>query len=682
MRFSFWKKSIYTFLVALAGLPVLVFARTGNDPKILQPAYEQAGVYKAWDYATGSSDVVVAVIDNGFDTFHPDLFQNVWKNTKEVANNGIDDDRNGYVDDVWGWSFLAQDKNGDGGIDAKEREGDNNPQPDVSHLGAEERKDALFNHGTFVAGIIGSIGNNGRDGAGLNWRVKLMNIRVLGNNGYGELSPLGKAIRYAVDNGAHVINISMVGDKDDATAAAIRYAYEKGVVVVAAMGNYGGNLNNNLMYPACADADSTTTMVLGVSAVGADRRLAYFSNTGSKCVDITAPGVDIGSTVRYSPVDGFNETYVRGWQGTSFAAPFVAGTAALIKSIRPEWKAPQIYQAILSTTHHTPSDDEIAYAQAYGKGLLQVHRAVAYAMGLNIPPTMFQTSTPDVVNTTTLFAVLPTHQKTFSVVSPTGELRDGYADKSEMGGWYERPEAKNIESLSAVGVGQDQKIVTARIKNKNERLITVYNSKWQEETSWIVPVKGPVFVSAFERPIGLSIAVSPLTANTHVYWLYNAAGELMESVAQKTVHDGVRVLGDKDGVYAIVANKNTVELFVYKEGGLPSAQFKLPAYTKLPSAALGDLIGDGKSEIVLGEANEVSLYTLDGLVIRSFSPFGDGRPGVHVALFDADRNGSTDIVTIPINTSNVVRAWTARAKPVGEWAMPSTITSLFLLPRK
>ena len=97
--------------------PVGLLAKTSNDPYVTQWAYEDIGVYSGWDITTGSHDVVVAIIDNGFDTFHPDLIDNAWKNTKEISDNRIDDDGNGYVDDVWGWNFMANDTDGNGVYD-------------------------------------------------------------------------------------------------------------------------------------------------------------------------------------------------------------------------------------------------------------------------------------------------------------------------------------------------------------------------------------------------------------------------------------------------------------------------------------------------------------------------------------------------------------------------------------
>lgn len=380
----FDKKIIIWFLVFIFNikLPGLAMAKISNDPQSEQWGYEDTGVYRAWDVTTGSRKVVVAVIDNGFDRFHPDLRRNVWKNVDEIPNNRKDDDKNGYIDDVWGWNFVPEDINNNGKIDHSEKKGNNNPTPDVINLSDADIERGVFHHGTVVAGIIGARGNNKQDGAGLNWRVRLMNIKILGNSGSGAVAPLAQAIRYAVNNGADVINVSMVGDESADLKTAINYAYRKGVVIVAAAGNNFSDLNLGPGYPICIDATSSKMLVLGVSAIGKDHRLARFSNVGSDCIDITAPGVGINSTARYSPPDGLLETYRRDWQGTSFAAPFVSGAAALIKSIQPTWRSKEIYQAILKSVHRTPPDDPEAYAELYGWGLLQVDKAVEYAAQL------------------------------------------------------------------------------------------------------------------------------------------------------------------------------------------------------------------------------------------------------------------------------------------------------------
>ncbi len=339
-----------------------------NDPEAKQWAYEHVGLYKAWDYAIGSRDVVVAVVDNGVDFLHPDLMDNAWKNEDEISGNGIDDDNNGFIDDVWGWNFV---------------DNNNDPRPNVEALSESEMEEDVFSHGTVVAGLISAVGNNGLDGTGISWYARIMSVKILDNSGEGDIVPLSPAIRYAVDNGADVINISAVGyengDKDDIKQA-VEYAYEKGVVVVAAAGNNNTFLNASPLYPICADLGTGGQMVLGVSAVTPEHRVTRFSNTGSDCIDITAPGINVSSTVRFSPTNGLTKRYKDGWSGTSFAAPLVSGAAALIKSIQPSWGAKEIYFSILSTVHHTPGQDEAVYADLFGKGLLQIDKAVKYAV--------------------------------------------------------------------------------------------------------------------------------------------------------------------------------------------------------------------------------------------------------------------------------------------------------------
>ncbi len=678
---------IFILTVLGIALPQVSWALLSNDPRVYQFGYEQAGVYRAWDFAVGSPEVVVAVIDNGFDTFHPDLVGNVWKNVKENPGNQVDDDENGYIDDVWGWNFLDDN---------------NNPQPNVSNLGAAEKKDELYNHGTFVAGIIGAVGNNGRDGAGVAWNVKLMNLKVLGNDGFGNFLPVADAIRYAVDNGADVINISMAGDRASQVDEAIDYAYANGVVVVAAMGNYNGNASVQPRYPACSDANEIEPHVLGVSAVGQDRRLAYFSNTGTKCVDITAPGVSINSLIRFAPESALNETYKDNWQGTSFAAPFVSGAAALVKSAKPEWSAKEIYQAILTTTHHTPSQDEEAYANLYGKGLLQVHRAVAYAQGRELPLTMFQTSTDvnipitiPVTPTTTVpvtkpvldtTPVKPVHVKTFVAVGAVGQMRDAYNDSFELGGQYERPEAKNIESAAAHGTGADQIIATVKVGAKNVRVVSIYNNKWQLQKTWNSTLSVPVQVAIGKDKTGnITVALAPTVPHKTTFIVYNDSGVVFEEVSnQYTAHKGASIAMVGGKVYVVYDLENKVVVNIFEEvvpGELPSMTFEVSDLGKHPSIAVNKETGDVVLGASPGMSDVVSIYNGEGELLRSFSPFGDGRKnGVSVIVVDADANGTQDLLTYSANTAGPIRAWTARAKNAGEWSAPFT-GSFFLLPR-
>lgn len=358
---------LFILLALLLAFPV--WAKIPNDPEVKQWAYEDTKVFDAWNYFTGSKAVTAAILDNGFDTFHPDLYDNAWRNEDEIPNNQADDDNNGYIDDVWGWNFV---------------DNNNDPRPEVDKMNELEKADGVFNHATLIAGLIGAVGDNNLGMAGINWRVKLMNLKVINASGEGDFQFLPIAIRYAVDNGANVINISLVGTDTPEThkqvKEAIKYAYEKGAAVFAAAGNSMESLADYSHYPICADADEKEQWIFGVSAITESHHLAIFSNTGGGCIDITAPGVDVTSTVRFSPTNGLTKMISGGWRGTSFATPLVSGVAALLKGIHPEWQAKEIYQALATTTHHTPGQDEVVYAKLFGAGLLQADKAVEYAL--------------------------------------------------------------------------------------------------------------------------------------------------------------------------------------------------------------------------------------------------------------------------------------------------------------
>ncbi len=330
------KKSIALALAVVLLLPSLVFAQTPSDdfyPK-QKEFWDVVGMEKAWDFATGSPHVVVAVIDTGADILHRDLENNVWINPYEIADNGVDDDSNGYVDDVNGWNFI---------------EDNNNVRPSVFENADDPE---AVRHGTVIAGLIGEQGNNDKDGTGVNWQVKIMPLRAIGSDGSGVMEDVAKAVDYAVSNGAMVISLSMVSyENSEILRMSLRAAYEKGVVIVAAAGNDRERVDiNNPVYPICLDQGDKENWIIGVGSIKpAVQKLSWFSNYGD-CVDLFAPGDDIFSIERYAPQFGYNEEFGGPWKGTSFATPIVAGGAALLKSIHPEWKADKIIETLLATT--------------------------------------------------------------------------------------------------------------------------------------------------------------------------------------------------------------------------------------------------------------------------------------------------------------------------------------------
>ena len=256
---------------------------------------------EAWDVTTGSSEVIVGVIDTGVDYSHPDLAANIWLNEGEncagCRNDGVDNDGNGYVDDWRGWDFLNDD---------------NNPFDDNGH-------------GTHVAGTIGAAGDNGTGVTGVNWNVRIIPLKFLSANGSGDASDAVRALLYATAMGATVTNNSYGGDGySQAFADAIAAADAQGSVFVAAAGNSFANNDASPSYPSSYELPN----VISVAATDQNDARAWFSNYGRRSVDLGAPGTNILSTqpgAAYAYLDG-----------TSMAAPHVAGAVALAKAAFPQ----------------------------------------------------------------------------------------------------------------------------------------------------------------------------------------------------------------------------------------------------------------------------------------------------------------------------------------------------------
>jgi subtilisin family serine protease len=296
--------------------------------------------------------VVVALIDTGLDWNHRNIdLENIWRNPKEVADNGVDDDKNGYVDDVIGWDFFERD---------------NKPWD-------------YDGHGTFIAGLIAGSWKD-KDGiAGINPFARLMILKAVNNFGHTRASYLAQAIAYAADNGARVINLS-VGDKGTAKVlqAAVDYAYSKGVVIVVAAGNEGAELKDY----GIAGSDK----VLTVATTGFEDQRVVFSNWGN--VSVAAPGLDILSLrarrtdtmlgmegVKYTAgaaYVGEDKRYYRA-SGTSFSAPIVAGLASLMMANDPTLTNRQVMNIIKSTARDvgTPGVDQYT-----GYGIIDARAAL------------------------------------------------------------------------------------------------------------------------------------------------------------------------------------------------------------------------------------------------------------------------------------------------------------------
>lgn len=321
---------------------------------------------EAWQITTGSRNVVVAVIDSGIDFSHPDLAANIWTNPREVAGNGVDDDANGYVDDVRGWDFVDVD---------------NTPQDG-------------FGHGTHVSGIIGAVGNNGIGVSGIAWQVSILPLRFQGNSGMGYTGAAISAVNYATKlrrAGVPIVasNNSWGGGTTYSSTlqAAIKSHGDAGITFVVASGNSGADSDAVPRYPSGYAGDN----VIAVAATDASDNLASLSNYGLTSVDLAAPGIGILSTL---PGGGYGVM-----SGTSMAAPHVTGAVALLAARKPGITPAEVRAAIFGSVDPLGS---LAGKVATG-GRLNVRAAVERVTGVPTPiPTPTPTPTPTPAPTPTL----------------------------------------------------------------------------------------------------------------------------------------------------------------------------------------------------------------------------------------------------------------------------------------
>jgi subtilisin family serine protease len=263
---------------------------------------------EAWDIANAAATIVVAVVDTGVRYTHEDLIDNMWTNAGEIPGNSIDDDHNGVVDDIHGFSAFGDDGNDPNG------------------------------HGTHVAGIIGGVGNNGIGISGVAWRVQIMICKFLNAAGRGYDSDAVRCLNYARTNGAHILNCSWGSEEfSSALAAALSSLRSAGIIVAAAAGNEGPYV---ISFPAALGLDN----IVSVGATTRSDERASFSGTGR----IYAPGTEIWSTLSYSDASYGAKS------GTSMAAPCVAGSLAVVRSAFPEEPYTNIIERLVASAEYSP----------------------------------------------------------------------------------------------------------------------------------------------------------------------------------------------------------------------------------------------------------------------------------------------------------------------------------------
>lgn len=303
----------------------------GNATTPANPYGSQAG--EIWQNlaagSTGTKDVWIGIIDEGYMHTHVDLSPNAATNPGEVAD-GVDNDGNGYVDDVHGWDFVGNDN--------------------TVFDGADD------DHGTHVAGTIGAVGGNGAGVAGVVWNVSLMNAKFLGSSG-GTTANAVKAVKYFTDlkvkgklNIVATSNSWGGGGFSQALQDAIAEADAADILFIAAAGNSSTNIDRNKSYPA----SYTNPNIIAVASIDSNGKRSSFSNFGAKSVDLGAPGGGIYSTVPLSSGGGVISGYAR-YSGTSMATPHVTGAVALYAALFPNSTAAQIKSAIMNQVIPTGS---------------------------------------------------------------------------------------------------------------------------------------------------------------------------------------------------------------------------------------------------------------------------------------------------------------------------------------
>lgn len=311
-------------------------------------------VPEVWNQGYTGQDIIVAVLDTGVDRYHLDLSANIWCNDDEIGNNGIDDDENGYIDDIYGWNFLQQTNNT---LDIK-------------------------GHGTHIAGTIAGIRNN-IGVTGVAYNAKIMPVKVLNDQGVGDWASVANGIRYAVDNGARVINLSLGGFFGTSELqSVVQYASEQGAVVVMAAGNSGGVTPQ---YPATY----AKNWGLAVGSVNKSKRLAAWSNKAGNNANMayfTAPGTGIYSTL---PNDKYNSL-----SGTSMATSQISGVVALLLSADDSLTDSEIRQILTSTSRNNILLDVNSFNPTSSKTQVSLRDVIPSESTIKISSLKKETTTP------------------------------------------------------------------------------------------------------------------------------------------------------------------------------------------------------------------------------------------------------------------------------------------------
>jgi hypothetical protein len=590
--------------------------RIPDDPYFVRQWYlARIGAPEAWTRSLGFEGVTVAVIDSGVDIDHPDIAPNIWTNLKEIAGNGIDDDLNGYVDDLHGWDFVDED---------------NDIRPET--VGAYDLLGV--NHGTISAGIIAARGDNGSGITGVTWQSTIMPLRALGSGGRtSDPSAIVRAVEYAVKNGASIINLSFVGTvENDLLKIALKRAYDAGVLVVAAAGNATANgaadLGTDPRYPICLDSGDPENFILGVAATDEDDKKAAFSNYGS-CVDVAAPGTKFLAAQNFdqSNVD-FQQPYGGYYNGTSLSAPVVAGIAALVRAADRSLTPKRVIEIIRSTAASLGQTDPI-FAKGLGAGRVDAAKAVSVAVAE-------PAKRPEPTQVAATTALVP-----------------------------------NESQLIVVGAGP--------ARQPEVRMFTPSGLFVRSFLAFPTSFRGglSIAVGNFNGGLRHSMVVGALAGGTPQVRVFDQDGRAIGGFAayDERFHGGVRVaVGDLDGdghdeIVTGAGPGGGPHVRVFDANGRTAGGFFAfePSFRGGISVAVGDLDRDGQDEIIvtpLGKRSAaVRVFDAKGRQKAEFFPYGvRDRSSIEVSVADADGDGGSEIVVV---AKGEVSAWNGAGGRLG-----------------
>ncbi|MCF7860442.1 S8 family serine peptidase [Patescibacteria group bacterium] len=594
----------------------------------------------AWEQVNASPDITIAIIDAGIEINHPDLKDNIWKNIKEIPDNNIDDDANGFIDDVNGWDFVQN-------------------LPDPSPKFDEDWTESGISHGTTVAGIIAATGNNREGITGITWKAKLMPLRALNDKGEGRISSVIRAIDYAIHNGADIINLSFVGfNYSQALQDAIQRAYDAGVIVVAAAGNEqadgeGYNSDNDPIYPACYDGINGENMVIGVAATDALDQKADFSSYGFKCVDITAPGVSFFGTITLggNPIEP-NAHYDGFWSGTSMATPVISGSLALIAEANPQLSSRDIVNILFQSADNI-SRLNPEYLGQLGNGRVNLYRAI------NIAKERL-------------------YSKLGRLMFIADNTADGIATSSEL--VISNKSGAVLENIKLTELAAGQGLASGDVDGNNEDEIIIGSAPGNEPYINIYGPKGDlrgrflVYNRNFKG--GFSVAVADINDDGKAEIIVGAGaggGPHVRIFDHKSVlkgqffafeenfHGGVNVAAgniDGRGAAEIIVARGaglTPEVKIFDRHGNLEGQFfayerSFKGGVQLAIANTDGRNDNNKEEIIVapgaGREPLIRIFSNKAVLKKEFLAYGrNWQGGINIAATDLDNDGRADIVT-------------------------------------